>query len=100
MVAIARSLDRATVVRALRMIADPEIGLDIVALGLIYGLDIDGGDLRVQMTMTTRGCPLHAIIMDAVHDALSWLEGVERVTVELVWEPAWQPAMIDATAQV
>jgi metal-sulfur cluster biosynthetic enzyme len=89
-------LDRATVVQALRWILDPEIGLDLVSLGLIYGIDVHGGDLHIQMTMTARGCPLHAVIADAVRDVLRWLDGVEHVTVELVWEPPWHPAMIDA----
>jgi metal-sulfur cluster biosynthetic enzyme len=92
------ALDRAAVARALAMIRDPEIGLDIVALGLIYAIDIAGGDLCVRMTMTARGCLLHAVIADAARDALCWLDGVERATVEVVWQPPWQPAMIDAAA--
>lgn len=98
MVIVTASLDRATVVRTLQWILDPEIGIDIVSLGLIYGVDICDGDLHIQMTMTAHGCPMHAIIADAVCDTLRWLDGVQQVAVELVWEPPWHPAMIDGTA--
>ena len=79
---------------------DPELGLDIVTLGLIYGVTITGTTIRVTMTLTTRGCPLHEIITTAVHDALQWMEGVDRVDLEIVWDPPWHPAMIDSTALI
>jgi metal-sulfur cluster biosynthetic enzyme len=95
MTATAASVQRADILNALRWIMDPEIGVDIVTLGLIYDITIAGGDVRIAMTMTTRGCPLHATITEAVHDAICWLDHVSAVTVALVWEPPWHPAMID-----
>lgn len=94
---IAPIVNRAAVVQRLRWIIDPELGLDIVTLGLIYGVTVSGATVRVTMTLTTRGCPLHAIITTAVHDALQWLEGVD---LAIVWEPPWHPGMIDPTARI
>lgn len=91
-------VNRAAVVQRLSWIIDPELGLDIVTLGLIYGIAISGGTVRVTMTLTTRGCPLHEIITTAVHDALQWLEGVDRVDLVIVWEPPWHPGMMDHAA--
>ncbi len=89
---------RAAVIERLRLILDPELGLDIVTLGLIYGMAVREGTVRVAMTLTTRGCPLHGVLVEAIRDALHWLDGVERVELALVWEPPWHPAMIDPVA--
>jgi metal-sulfur cluster biosynthetic enzyme len=91
---------RTAVLQRLGWIMDPELRLDIVTLGLIYGVAITGTTIRVTMTLTTRGCPLHGIITTAVHDALQWMEGVERVDLEIVWDPPWHPVMIDGTALI
>jgi metal-sulfur cluster biosynthetic enzyme len=93
-------LTRKAVVDRLRWIMDPELGLDIVTLGLIYGVTIAGPTVRITMTLTTRGCPLHEIITTAAHDALQWMEGVDRVDLEIVWDPPWHPAMIDDVALI
>lgn len=93
-------LTPASVIGHLRWIIDPELGLDIVTLGLIYSITIDDGTIRVAMTLTVRGCPLHDVLADAIHDALHWLGGVEHVELDLIWEPPWHPAMIDRTALV
>lgn len=89
------SLTPASVINRLCWIIDPELGLDIVTLGLIYGITIDDGTVRITMTLTVRGCPLHDVIADAIRDALLWMDGVERVELALVWDPPWHPAMID-----
>lgn len=85
---------------ALRGVIDPEVGINILDLGLIYGLDWDGqGTLRVRMTMTTPACPLGAMLTDEVQAALQALPGVREVAVELVWEPEWTPARMTSVAR-
>lgn len=84
--------DRAEVMRALEKVYDPELGLDIVSLGLVYGVDLrDDGSVGVTVTMTTPACPLGDQIIADVEGAVRVLAGATRVDVELVWEPAWTP---------
>jgi metal-sulfur cluster biosynthetic enzyme len=98
MITAATPVTRAAVIERLRLILDPELGQDIVTLGLIYGVAVREQTVHVTMTLTVRGCPLHDVLADAIHDALQWLEGVEHVELALVWEPPWHPAMIDRAA--
>jgi len=79
---------------ALRQVIDPEIGCNIVDLGLIYDLVIAGGRIAVKLTLTTPGCPMHESIAWGVKNALLALDGVEDVSVDLVWDPPWNPAMM------
>ncbi len=83
---------------ALRGVVDPEVGLDIVSLGLVYDVDVDGGDVTVTYTLTTRGCPLHTVVRQGVLASIYALPGVESVNANLVWEPSWHPGMIEAGA--
>jgi metal-sulfur cluster biosynthetic enzyme len=78
----------------LRSVIDPELGLSIVDLGLIYGVTTQEGRVDVQMTLTTRGCPMHQSLVEGVRRALLSLESVHEANVELVWEPPWHPAMM------
>jgi len=80
--------------KALRQIIDPELGINIVDLGLIYEVQIQDGDVGVRMTLTTRGCPLHGSIVQAVERAIRELAGVTSAQAEVVWEPRWNPDMI------
>lgn len=83
------------VLAALREVYDPELGVNVVDLGLVYGIAIDGSRVTVTMTLTTPGCPLHDSLTEAVEQAVRWLApGVQTVDVNLVWEPAWRPEMI------
>ncbi len=82
------------ILETLRQVIDPEIGCNIVDLGLIYGISIDQARVHIQMTLTTQGCPMHESIAWGVKTALLNLEGVEDVAVEVVWDPPWNPSMM------
>jgi metal-sulfur cluster biosynthetic enzyme len=79
---------------ALRQVYDPEVGINVVDLGLIYGVAQHDDCVHVEMTLTTPGCPLHDTIGQAVQRALLHVPGVVRSEVELVWDPPWTPMMI------
>lgn len=93
-----RSVDRGAVWSALSTVIDPEIGLDIVTLGMVYSVAIEEGLVQVTYTLTTPGCPMEAAITGGVIHAVSSVEGVESVHPELVWEPRWNPTMIQEGA--
>jgi metal-sulfur cluster biosynthetic enzyme len=79
---------------ALRSVIDPELGLDVVTLGLIYDVEIRADVARVTHTLTTPGCPMERIIGDGIRDAVMRVDGIARVDRELVWDPAWHAGMI------
>lgn len=79
---------------ALAGVIDPEIGRDIVSLGLVYGVEVNGGDVRVTFTLTTPGCPLRPVMVQAVEASVYAVSGVTHVEPNLVWEPRWHPGMI------
>ena len=82
---------------ALRMIIDPEIGRNIVDLGLIYDIAVeDGGIARVTMTTTTRGCPASSYLKEAVGNCAWSVHGVEYAEVRMTYEPPWTPEMMEA----
>lgn len=82
--------------KALRGVTDPELGLNIVDIGLIYEVEVsESGGVHVKMTLTSPGCPAGAEIMDDVRTTLAGLEGVTDVEVELVWDPYWTPDRMD-----
>lgn len=88
------------VTRALSEVIDPEIGLDLVTLGMIYGLELRAdGTVVIQMTLTSHHCPLGPVMLSGVQEAVGKLPGVSRVETELVWEPAWGPECIDPAAR-
>ncbi|HEV8357264.1 MAG TPA: metal-sulfur cluster assembly factor [Gemmatimonadales bacterium] len=82
--------------KALRAVKDPELGLNIIDIGLVYDTAVsDEGDVKVTMTLTSPGCPSGAEIMQDARLVLEDLEGVRNVEIELVWEPYWTPERMD-----
>jgi metal-sulfur cluster biosynthetic enzyme len=82
------------ILQTLRQVIDPEIDCNIVDLGLIYNVAIDGSKVTVQMTLTTQGCPMHESIAYGVKMALLNIEGIDEAEVEIVWDPPWHPSMM------
>jgi len=94
-------LTEAAVIDALRQVLDPEIGMNIVDLGLIYDVAVTGSSVRVAMTLTSAGCPMGESIRGGAEVAILNLAGVTDAQVELVFDPPWHPGMIsqDTTSQ-
>lgn len=91
--------DPTMVAALLRQVIDPEIGVNIVDLGLIYGIRIDDGAAHIDMSLTTPGCPLSAYMEDNVGRVLWGAPGLADVDLQIVWEPAWAPPMMSARAK-
>jgi metal-sulfur cluster biosynthetic enzyme len=76
----------------LRGVIDPEIGMNIVDLGLVYGVEISDNRLHVDLTMTTPACPMGEMILDDVREALAALAPADvEIDIDLVWDPPWSP---------
>jgi metal-sulfur cluster biosynthetic enzyme len=88
-------IDADAVRKALRQVKDPEIGLNIMDLGLVYDVEVEDGEVHIKMTLTSPGCPVGPQIMGDADQAARMLDGVTGVEVELVWEPFWTPERID-----
>lgn len=79
----------------LRHIDDPELGINIVDLGLIYDLAFDDGDLTIKLTMTTPACPLSDYIKKNILRVTGQVKQIERTHIDIVWSPPWSPEMMD-----
>ena len=75
----------------LKEVVDPEIHYNIVDLGLVYGADIEGENVKIRMTLTSPMCPMGPQIMAAVHSKVSQMPMVKDVKIDLVWTPTWDP---------
>lgn len=84
---------------ALRTIKDPELGLDLVTLGLIYETRRTGPEAYVRLTLTTPGCPLIATIIEDVRAAMRRIDGIEQVKVDLTFDPPWTPERMSGEAR-
>ena len=84
--------------RALSRVIDPELGIDVVSLGLVYGVEIVDDVEHITQTLTTRGCPMESYITDGIRGAALEVEDICGAETRVVWEPAWNPGMIAANA--
>jgi metal-sulfur cluster biosynthetic enzyme len=89
------------IMTALETVIDPELGIDIVNLGLIYEVDFSkNGDTVVKMTLTTMGCPLADVLTEQIHEALRDIPQVKNIEVKLVWYPAWTTDKMSRYARI
>lgn len=84
-------ITKESVMAVLTNVLDPELGVSIVDLGLVYDVQVADGDVAVKMTMTAPGCPMHSFMTQGAQKEIEKMEGVKSVKVELVWDPPWTP---------
>ena len=87
------------VMDALGEVIDPELGLDFVELGLIYGVEIDAGNVRVTYSLTTPGCPIGPQVAEQIDELVGDVDGVKNVESELVFTPPWSPERMSEDAK-
>jgi metal-sulfur cluster biosynthetic enzyme len=87
------------VVDALRQVEDPELGMDIVDLGLMYDVELENGNVKVVHTLTSMGCPVGPMIQQQIDEVVRALPGVDDVEVELTWDPPWTPEKMSEDAK-
>jgi metal-sulfur cluster biosynthetic enzyme len=93
------TVDVEDVMEALTNVIDPELGLDFVELGLVYGVEIEGGRVHVTYTLTTPGCPIGPQVAEQIEEFVGDLEGVNIVESELVFTPPWSPERMSEDAK-
>ena len=94
------SISKDQVYVQLKKCMDPEIPINVVDLGLIYGVEIEAEkDVNIKMTMTTRGCPLHNTMVNDVKKHVGKIKGIGNINVEIVWDPPWSIDKMDPTAR-
>ena len=84
---------------ALRVVEDPELGMDIVDLGLLYDVEVEGPKVRVEYSLTSIGCPVGPMIEEQIRDTVADMDGVEEVEAELTWDPPWSPEKMSDDAK-
>jgi metal-sulfur cluster biosynthetic enzyme len=87
------------VIEALRHVHDPELGINIVDLGLVYGVEIEEGTVHVTYTLTTMGCPIGPLIEEEIRNLISGIDGISEVNAEMVLRPPWTPEMMSEEAK-
>jgi metal-sulfur cluster biosynthetic enzyme len=93
------STTRDDVVEALRQVEDPELGMDIVELGLFYDAAVEDATVKVTYSLTSIGCPVGPMIQEDIERVVSELPGVENVEAELTWDPPWSPERMSDDAK-
>ncbi len=84
---------------ALRVVEDPELGMDIVDLGLVYDVAVEGPKVRVEYSLTSMGCPVGPMIEEQIRETVADMDGVEEVETELTWSPPWTPEKMSDDAK-
>jgi metal-sulfur cluster biosynthetic enzyme len=84
---------------ALSNVIDPELGLDFVELGLVYGIEVDGGDVHIEFTLTSPGCPIGPQVSDQMKEFVGELDGVEQVHPRMTFNPPWTPDRMSEDAK-
>ncbi len=87
------------VMDALSNVIDPELGLDFVELGLVYGVQVDDGDVQITFTLTTPACPIGPQVTEQMEEFVGELEGVQSVQCEMVFVPPWSPERMSEDAK-
>jgi metal-sulfur cluster biosynthetic enzyme len=87
------------VVEVLRQVEDPELGMDIVDLGLLYDVEVEDSKVKVIHTLTSMGCPVGPMIQEQIDQVTRAVPGVEDVEVELTWDPPWTPEKMSDDAK-
>ncbi len=87
------------VVEALRQVEDPELGMDIVELGLLYDVEVDDSKVKVRYSLTSMGCPAGPMIQQNVEEVVRAMPDVEDVETELIWDPPWTPEKMSDDAK-
>src|SRR5579864_806599 len=90
---------RDEVVEAMHQVEDPELGMDIVELGLLIDVEVDGPKVKVVHTLTSMGCPAGPMIQDDIRNVAGGIPGVEEVDVELTFDPPWSPDLMSDDAK-
>jgi metal-sulfur cluster biosynthetic enzyme len=92
-------MTRDDVIEALRSVEDPELGMDIVELGLLYDVEVHEPQVHVRYSLTSMGCPAGPLIEQSIQEVLHSLPGIEDVQTELTWDPPWTPEKMSDDAK-
>ena len=84
---------------SLRKVLDPELRINIVDLGLVYDVREESGEVEVEMTLTSPGCPLAGVIDERIKEVVGKVRGVKKITIEIIWDPPWNQDMMSDEAK-
>lgn len=93
------SVTRDDVFEALRVVEDPELGMDVVDLGLVYDVEVELPKVTVTYSLTSMGCPAGAMIQQQIDEVVASIDGVDEVVSNLTWTPPWSPEMMSDDAK-
>lgn len=85
---------------SLAHVVDPELHMNIIDLGLVYKIEVDGGSAHVEMTLTSPGCPFGPYLLHLVNEAAAKVDGIDEAQVDIVWEPPWGPDKMSEEARL